>query len=212
MTPENIYKWVMTKTGVAPCCLCQLHAPCHHTPSCPSLQQTPVINLDEVETRWHSAQGCASSPSSDALAYTEKVLCFIELKGWKEFLAHQPIAQKPSASEKEKQVLEKRIAKQSGKYDLQHKLLESIKLCEDITTCNLNAELDQIVFILVTDVNVASNPLNVLTQQLNMLAFTTSSWEKVCTSALKKQLDTQIREHRTYFIGCRDFDALISKL
>ena len=54
--------------------------------------------------------------------------------------------------------------------------------------------------------------LNVLTQQLNMLAFTTSSREKVCTSALKKQLDTQIREHRTYFIGCRDFDALMSQL
>lgn len=68
---------------------------------------------------------------------------------------------------------------------MQRKLLESIKLCEDITTCNLNTGQIQIAFILVTDVNVASNPLNVLTQQLNMLAFTTSSWEKVCTSALK---------------------------
>ena len=207
MTPEHIYKQVMTKTGVTPCSLCQLHVPCQHTPSCLSLQQTPVINLDEVETQWHSAQGCASSPSSDALSYTEKVLCFVELKGWKEFLSHQPIAQKPLASEKEKQVLEKRITRQAGKYDLQRKLLESIKLCEDITTCNLNTGQIQIAFILITDVNVASNPLNVLTQQLNMLAFTTSSWEKVCTSALKKQLDTQIREHRTYFIGCRDFDA-----
>lgn len=107
MTPEHIYKQVMTKTGVTPCSLCQLHVPCQHTPSCISLQQTPVINLDEVETQWHSAQGCASSPSSDALSYTEKVLCFVELKGWKEFLSHQPIAQKPLASEKEKQVLEK---------------------------------------------------------------------------------------------------------
>lgn len=212
MTPEHIYKQVMTKTGVTPCSLCQLHIPCRHTPSCLSLQQTPVINLDEVETQWHSAQGCASSPSSDALSYTEKVLCFVELKGWKEFLSHQPIAQKPLASEKEKQVLEKRITRQAGKYDLQRKLLESIKLCEDITTCNLNTGQIQIAFILITDVNVASNPLNVLTQQLNMLAFTTSSWEKVCTSALKKQLDTQIREHRTYFIGCRDFDALMSQL
>ena len=74
MTPEHIYKQVMTKTGVTPCSLCQLHVPCQHTPSCLSLQQTPVINLDEVETQWHSAQGCASSPSSDALSYTEKVL------------------------------------------------------------------------------------------------------------------------------------------
>lgn len=91
MTPEHIYKQVMTKTGVTPCSLCQLHVPCQHTPSCLSLQQTPVINLDEVETQWHSAQGCASSPSSDALSYTEKVLCFVELKGWKEFLSHQQL-------------------------------------------------------------------------------------------------------------------------
>jgi hypothetical protein len=151
MTPEHIYKQVMTKTGVTPCSLCQLHVPCQHTPSCISLQQTPVINLDEVETQWHSAQGCASSPSSDALSYTKKVLCFVELKGWKEFLSHQPIAQKPLASEKEKQVLEKRITRQAGKYDLQRKLLESIKLCEDITTCNLNTGQIQIAFILVTD-------------------------------------------------------------
>ena len=83
-------------------------------------------------------------------------------------------------------VLEKRITRQAGKYDLQRKLLESIKLCEDITTCNLNTGQIQIAFILVTDVNVASNPLNVLTQQLNMLAFTTSSWEKVCNFGIKK--------------------------
>lgn len=51
MTPEHIYKQVMTKTGVTPCSLCQLHVPCQHTPSCISLQQTPVINLDEVETQ-----------------------------------------------------------------------------------------------------------------------------------------------------------------
>lgn len=49
MTPEHIYKQVMTKTGVTPCSLCQLHVPCRHIPSCLSLQQTPVINLDEVE-------------------------------------------------------------------------------------------------------------------------------------------------------------------
>ena len=53
----------------------------------------------------------------DALSYTEKVLCFVELKGWKEFLSHQPIAQKPLASEKEKQVLEK-----SSNYLFEHNI------------------------------------------------------------------------------------------
>ena len=77
---------------------------------------------------------------------------------------------------------------------------------------DLDAEQIGVAFILVTDINVENNPINVLAQQLNMLAFTASDWERVCAETLREHLNTQVRGTRTYFTCCRDFDRLMSRL
>lgn len=213
LNPEVIYRIIATKLEIPATSICILHAPCNPTPSCNLIQTKEVLNFDLVETKWHQKSNSQTTDSVDALTYTPRKLCLVELKGWKKFLEYQEIAQKNEVTEWQKNVLNKRIDKQNRKYKLQDKLLESIHICEEITRIENIKKLISIVYILVTDVDPYKNAAVVLTQQLNMLANTATDWETVCTSKMKQHLKTEteeIKDIKTAFIFCKDFDKFIT--
>lgn len=187
--------------------LCSLHKPCSGN-YCGSPQQTQVIDFDCIKGKWDKAHKKSSHSSVDALTYNKK-LCFVEIKGWIKFLENQKILKKYSLTEKDTDILKKKIDKQSAGYDYQKKLLDSIILCENISGQNDLSKKVPILFILVTDINLASNPIELFTEQLYMLASTSTSWEKICSESMYNHLKNQLGTDNTFFIQCKDFDDFI---
>lgn len=211
-TPEQIYLAVKEKTNSLPTTICQLHKPCTKKTGCLSPQQKEVIDFDRVELVWHQATCRQTTDSVDALTYTKHCLCMVELKGWKRFLEYQEIARKNNITTRDEEVLTKRIEKQSKKYKLQDKLLESIHICEEITGIKNLTQSLPVAYILVTDIDPNKNAVNVFAQQLNVLAHTSTDWETVCAEKMRSRFDEEtklIKEIRTIFIYCREFDETV---
>lgn len=215
-TPELIFRKIAAEFKMSPVSICTLHNPCYPIPNCTSVQQKGVLDFDEIERQWHQKTKKESTDSVDALTYTPSKLCMVELKGWKKFLEYQEIVQKENTTERDKNILNKRIDKQNQKYKLQDKLLESICICEEITGIENMKKLTSIVYILVTDVNPYKNAAVALMQQLNMLANTATDWETVCTTKMAQHFKTEteeIKDIKTAFVFCNEFDKfLINKI
>ena len=87
----------------------------------------------------------------------------------------------------------------------------SLLLCRQITN-NLDCfNQTEVVFVLVTDIEVEVNPLESLAYQLNMLAETSSKWKLICNKSLSQRLDKEI-DIKKYYIQCKDFDGLMHRL
>ena len=215
MTPSELYNSIKQQMQMSDTFICQLHTPCAGTPACAQPQNHPMLDFDEVEKRWHQQKGMKSTASVDALSHTERTLCMIEIKGWKMFLKHQPIAQQSAATPQQVNQLTQKIEKQTNSYQLQDKLLKSIEVCEEMSQNN-NLPLHMpIAYILVTDIDPTINAAAVFTQQLNMLASTSSNWETVCAQHLSKRFQQQtagMNNIRSYFIYCKQLDSLLAKL
>lgn len=210
ITPQSVYDLVLRCIGNNTCSVCDLHKPCIGHP-CACVQHTPVIDFDEVERLWHISRKQPSTASADALVCHHN-LCFVEIKGWIKFLENLHLTGERQLTDREEERLKGRILKQVGHYDFQKKLLSSIEVCEDITgTPDLLSALP-VAFILVTDVNPETSPLEVFSMQLSMLAHTSTDWKKVCTEAMSQRLASQITSIHTYFVYCKDFGHLIKSL
>ncbi len=262
MTPAELYNSIKQQMTMADTSICQLHKPCTATPACVQPQNHPMLDFDEVEKRWHQQKGMKSTASVDALSHTERTLCMIEIKGWKMFLKHQPIAQQSASTPQQVNQLTQKIEKQTNSYQLQDKLLKSIEVCEEMSQNNnlplympvayiqvnqltqkiekqtnsyqlqdkllksieVCEEMSQnnnlplympVAYILVTDIDPTINAAAVFTQQLNMLASTSSNWETVCAQHLSKRFQQQtagMNNIRSYFIYCKQLDNLLAKL
>jgi hypothetical protein len=204
---KYIFDCVLKYAGNGTVLLCSLHKPCKGN-YCSLPQNTQVIDFDSVKEKWDKAHKNSSHSSVDALAYNKK-LCFVEIKGWIKFLENQKILKKDSLTEKDTDTLKKKIDKQSASYDYQKKLLDSIILCENISGQNNIGKDVPIQFILVTDINPATSPIESFAEQLFMLANTSTSWEKICSETMYNHLKDQLGTNNTFFIQCKDFDDFI---
>lgn len=215
MTPAELYNSIKQQMTMADTSICQLHKPCTATPACVQPQNHPMLDFDEVEKRWHQQKGMKSTASVDALSHTGRTLCMIEIKGWKMFLKHQPIAQQSASTPQQVNQLTQKIEKQTNSYQLQDKLLKSIEVCEEMSQNNNLPLYMPVAYILVTDIDPTINAAAVFTQQLNMLASTSSNWETVCAQHLSKRFQQQtagMNNIRSYFIYCKQLDNLLAKL
>lgn len=210
MTAKDIYNAVLNFSEVNPQCICFLHHPCQGG-FCADQQKLPVIDLDAVKTKWNKQKGMPSSASVDALACATQHLCFVELKGWTEFLKHHGLDKPEEMTDKEKEKANKAIDKQVGKYKLQKKLLDSVMICEDISGQKDILNSISVAFLLVTDISLEDDPLQHLQQQLMMLASTSTDWKKVCAEQMKKVLEHQI-DIQSLFIECKNFDHSVLNL
>lgn len=196
LTPEYIYKSIIGQGTNYVTTLCNLHKPCNPIRGCLKEQKYFVIDFDKVEVDWHKRKKVPSKSSVDALTYNNQYLYFIEIKGWKQFL----LTRKPSLD---------KIQKQVGKYDLQRKLIDSILLCEEIVQTKNLLNHVAVIYVLVTDIDTHENSLQALGQQLNWLAQTSSSWERVCNELLGRKIHT-VENVKTKYISCRLFDTLFN--
>lgn len=211
MTAKDIYHAVLNFSESNPQGICFLHHPCKGD-FCTDQQTLPIIDFDAVKTKWDQQKGQPSSASVDALACGKVHLCFVELKGWIDFLKHHGLDRLEEMTEKEKERAHKAIDKQTGKYKLQKKLLDSVRICEDISGQKDILHSISVAFLLVTDISLKEDPLQHFQQQLMMLAYTSTSWEKVCAEQTKKILKEQITSVHSVFVECKDFDYSVQNL
>lgn len=206
-SPKYIFDSVLEYSDKGTVSLCSLHAPCKGN-FCGTPQKTQVIDFDNVKRKWDDSLKQPHHSSVDALAYNNK-LCFVEIKGWTKFLENQKLLKKDSLTEKDTDILKKKIGKQSAGYDYQKKFLDSIILCENISEQNDISKNVPILFILVTDINPRINPIESFAEQLFMLANTSTSWEKICGETMYNHLKSQLGTNNTFFIQCKEFDDFI---
>lgn len=181
--------------------LCALHHPCSLVRSCISGGSKVVFDFDQVTKDYRQHKKMPSCASVDALTENKDTICFVEMKGWKDFLDHTA------------NISEYKIQKQAAKYNLAYKLSCSIETCIGLLCdeAGARAESDFLstskCYIVVTDINIQQDPLISLASNLNLLAETASDWETICWKHLKEKVE-QVKGMKTLFVSCRDFDSL----
>lgn len=185
--------------------LCDLHKPCNKKPighRCKSVLTYPIINFDEVKTE--NQRGKSGDPKSSVDGFTCKnqLFCFVELKGWTDFLTFHA----------NPDTLQAEIDAQIGKYDLNKKLMDSMAICREISENPDIFKNASIAFILVTDIDIDEDGTMELLSNLMGLGETSSDWETICNRGLKNKLSSLPSDISTYYITCQKFDDTMSKL
>lgn len=193
MTAKELHDLIISQHLSVASSICRLHRPCSTTAICGQSSKVPVIDFDRVESIFHSKQKRPSTASVDAITYKQDLILFIEIKGWKEFINHNP------------KISNMKIKGQVKKYDLRKKLLDSISIC-----CELAHDPDFLadkpsIYVIVTDINPNQNALGALAMSLNVLANTSSQWELVCMQLTNESI-AGITEMKTHYLYCEDFD------
>lgn len=206
ISPKEIYEKTKAMNEVlSETVICKLHKPCGFNRLCSTPQTIKVLDFDSVKELYCEGKE-PSRPSVDALTYTDSALVFAEIKGWQEYFKWNI---KPAKGVSR---IEKGIDKKLCSYNLQGKLLESVSICEDLSgTVDLTHEMN-VVFLLVTDINVEVNPLGMLMMDLIKLAETSTDWSTVCADKMYRYLNSQITDVPSKLVCCKDFDAVVNSL
>ena len=203
-TPAELYAKLISDFDLPEHILCDLHKPCNKSNGhrCRSVMAYPIIDFDEVKTKYQRGKSGNPKSSVDGFTYKNQLYCFAELKGWADFLAFHT---NPDTMQEE-------IEAQADKYDLNKKLMDSLSICREVAE---NADIFKdasIVFILVTDIDVDEDGTMEFFSDLMELAETSSDWKVVCNRELKDRLSSLPSNISTYYIKCQKFDEVISML
>lgn len=189
--------------------ICRLHKPCRIKGECDTEQQAVLLDFDAVKDKWCKVRKEVPCSSVDAIAAKDMKLCFLEMKGWKMFIKKRLDL---LSSENDKELF---IDRQLQSYDFQDKLYDSIRICEDeLGIEDLSSNCD-IIYLLITDVDVFADPLLELDVTLLMLANTSTSWETVCARKMRKAfLSSAQSDDRIYyyFESCNKLDEFMNSL
>lgn len=202
--PADLYSKFLSDYKLPEQILCNLHKPCNNATGhrCTTVLTHKVINFDDVKTEYQRGKKGPQKASVDGFTYKSKLFCFVELKGWADFLTFHT----------NPDTLKTEIKEQTDKYDLNKKLTDSMLICKDIAS---NSELfkdNSIAFILVTDIDVVEDGTMELYSDLMSLAETSTTWKTICNQELKGKLSSLPTNINTYYIKCQMFDETISKL
>ena len=199
MTPIELYKKMSAQyPSHVVASICEVETTCRKKGFCAQNQNYPVIDFDEVKNDF--CQGGKSLASVDAVCASGKgrYFCFVELKGWSNYVNYL---------DKQK----KTIAETAKGYNLKGKLDDSQEICILISG---NKDLFMgmpIVFLLVTDITAKDDGMAVFADAMFKLAETSSDTYSKCLTAARKTLDTEIRVEHDY-VYCKDFDKYIAAL
>ena len=202
--PTDLYSKFLSDYKLPEQILCDLHKPCNHATGhrCTTVLTHKVINFDDVKTEYQRGKKGPQKASVDGFTYKDKLFCFVELKGWADFLTFHT----------NPDTLKTEIKEQADKYDLNKKLTDSMLICKDISS---NPELfkdHSIAFILVTDIDIVEDGTMELYSDLMSLAETSTNWKTICNQELKGKLSTLPLTIRTFYIKCQEFDKTLMKL
>lgn len=202
--PTDLYFKFLSDYKLPEQILCDLHKPCNYAPGhrCTTVLTHKVINFDYVKIEYQRGKKEPQKASADGFTYKNELFCFVELKGWADFLTFHT----------NPDTLKTEIKEQADKYDLNKKLIDSMLICKDIAS---NPELfkdNSIAFILVTDIDVAEDGTMELYSDMMSLAETSTNWKTICNQELKGKLSSLPTNINIYYIMCQMFDETISKL
>lgn len=203
-TPAELYAKLISDFDLPEHILCDLHKPCNKSNGhrCRSVMAYPIIDFDEVKTKYQRGKSGNPKSSVDGFTYKNQLYCFAELKGWADFLAFHT---NPDTMQEE-------IEAQADKYDLNKKLMDSLSICREVAENTDIFKDASIAFILVTDIDVDEDGTMEFFSDLMELAETSSDWKVVCNRELKDRLSSLPSNISTYYIKCQKFDEVISKL
>ena len=202
--PTDLYSKFLSDYKLPEQILCDLHKPCNYTTGhrCATILTHKVINFDDVKTEYQRGKKEPQKASVDGFTYKNKLFCFVEVKGWADFLTFHT----------NPDTLKTDIKEQADKYDLNKKLTDSMLICKDIASNPKLFKDNSIAFILVTDIDVAEDGTMELYSDLMSLAETSTNWETICNQELKGNMSSLPTNINTYYIKCQMFDGTISKL
>lgn len=181
-------------------CVCYVEPTCSKRGFCSDMQHIPVLDFDKIKDAFYHGLKVKTPASVDAVCVggVQKHFCFVEMKGWDNYINYL---------DKQKKSVQQTV---EG-YNLDGKLLASQKLCIDMMKDpDLFAQMP-VIFLLVTDINVKTNGIVAFADMMNKLGSNSSDIYSDCLSASKHTLDSIIHiDHR--YIYCREFDDELSAL
>lgn len=201
MTPLELYKQIVTCNPLHEVSsVCLVETTCRRNGFCPSRQGFSVVDFDEVKNDFYHGRKIKMPASVDAVCVggTGRYFCFIELKGWNNYITYR-----------DKQKNDEQTT--ADGYNLAGKLSDSQQLCINIVG-EKDTFLDMpVVFLLVTDIDVKSYGFEFFSDLMFKLSETSTDVYSKCVSAAKRVLDTEVRIEHDY-IYCKDFDKHIATL
>lgn len=203
-SPVDLYSKLLSDYKQPEHILCDLHKPCNKPTGhrCTTLLRHKLIDFDQVKTEYQRGKNEPQKASMDGFTYKNQIFCFVELKGWADFLLFHI----------DSTTLESEIKQQANRYDLNKKLTDSMLICKDIAS---NPDLfkdNSIAFVLVTDIDVVEDGTMEFYSDLMSLAETSTNWKTICNQELEGKLSSLPTNINTYYIKCQMFDETISKL
>lgn len=202
MTAKDLYELLVDTYGITPVILCELHSPCASPKKhrCEELLIHKLINFDDVKTKFYRGRSDVNGSSADGYTYQNDWFCFVELKGWKDYLKFNA------------KTSEGKIQKQADKYDLSKKYQDCVYICEQLTKTTDLFKDKKIAFFLVTDIETERSGISLIADDLNFLTTKTPSKEDFCNKSLKGRLDIMPEKISKFYVECRNFDKMINKL
>lgn len=198
MTAQELYDAIDRKyPGHAILSICHLKKElCKGNYGCNTPSKIGVLDFDEIKEQYAKQIGGRTPKSVDAICPAGRYFCFIEVKGWKQFLKYNPNATS-------------KINNTANKYDLDIKFESSEKICASAAGSGFSFDNIPEAFILITDIDV--DGVNNLAQNLNLLSMNSSDRHSSCISAAASALDKTIKiEH--YYKKCSQLDATINMI
>ena len=120
--PADLYAKLLSDYRLSEQIICDLHKPCNNATGhrCATVLTHKVINFDEIKTEYQRGKKGSQKASVDGFTYKDKLFCFVELKGWTDFLTFHT----------NPDTLKSEIKEQADKYALNKKLTDSMLICK----------------------------------------------------------------------------------
>lgn len=201
MTPKELYNLICSQMPEYEVpSICYVEKNCPKNGFCSSSQSTPVLDFDNIKNKHYRDLKESTPASVDALTagVNGTVFCFVELKGWKNYIDHQ-------AKQK------KTIQETASGYNLAGKLSDSQSLCIDLCkNPDIFAHMP-VRFILVTDIDPTVSGIEYIHSMFTALGETTTEVYSLCVSESQKVLDSEIHIDKV-FIQCKNFDKYLNSI
>lgn len=200
MTPTELYDFIRSLyPNHEVDSICQTDKYCKRVGLCTDKQGLHVIDFDKLkDTYYNKVTQKPASVDAVCVGNLQKYFCFVELKGWRNYMLHL---------KKQK----RNIEETAKEYNLSGKLKDSQRLCCELTSDNELFSDMPIVFLLVTDIDVNKNGIDNFSYNLNALASTSTVTYSECITKSRQTLNSEIYIQHDY-ICCKYFDEHMKNL
>lgn len=224
MDAATLYSQIKTYANLDDTTICHLHK---SNPGqmcigdtqngCMMPSQTQVVDFDSVKVLFCKKNNISPQfDSVDAVTHKKQLFLFVEIKSIENIVEKElkydkkikkQIDNKISTTDK-KEVVNRFIESKVKGFCLKEKIKDSIEICKGITNDgNLFSKID-FVYVLITDTDTLSNPMQQFQAHLNVLSY----------NAVKLKMESELKKehlsvgHRNRYARCKEFDKFMAQL